>query len=97
EREFITQWQESDLSFIQRLLADIGVWFRFETHAEHNCDVMVISDYEQGYEQVSDIDYRLPSGTLDGGAESIWDIRLRSRVVESSVKVQDYNYRDAKA
>ena len=96
-REFITQWQESDLSFIQRLLADIGVWFRFETHDKHKCDVMVISDYEQGYEQVNDIDYRLPSGTLDGGTESIWDIRLQSRMVESSVKVQDYNYRDAKA
>ena len=97
EREFITQWQESDLSFIQRLLADVGVWFRFETHAEHNCDVIVIGDYEQGYEQVNNIDYRLPNGTLDGGTESIWDIQLRSRVVESSVKVQDYNYRDAKA
>ncbi|ORF43044.1 hypothetical protein B5800_13885, partial [Gilliamella apicola] len=39
EREFITQWQESDLEFIQRLLADVGVYFRFETHGEHNCDV----------------------------------------------------------
>ncbi|MCX8691453.1 type VI secretion system tip protein VgrG [Gilliamella sp. B2776] len=97
EREFITQWQESDLSFIQRLLADIGVWFRFETHAEHNCDVMVISDNEQGYEQASDIDYRLPSDTLDGGTESIWNIRQDNHMVKSSVKVQDYNYRDAKA
>ncbi|OCG58930.1 hypothetical protein A9G37_05825 [Gilliamella sp. GillExp13] len=27
EREFITQWQESDLEFIQRLLADVGIWY----------------------------------------------------------------------
>ena len=97
EREFITQWQESDLEFIQRLLADVGVYFRFETHGEHNCDVMVISDYEQGYQQVADIVYKQPSGTLDNGVESVWDITLHSQMVESSVQVQDYNYRDAEA
>ncbi|OTP92005.1 hypothetical protein B6D05_13145, partial [Gilliamella apicola] len=97
EREFITQWQESDLEFIQRLLADVGVYFRFETHGEHNCDVMVISDYEQGYQQVADIVYKQPSGTLDNCVESVWDITLHSQMVESSVQVQDYNYRDAQA
>ncbi|ORF43189.1 hypothetical protein B5800_13815, partial [Gilliamella apicola] len=97
EREFITQWQESDLEFIQRLLADVGVYFRFETHGEHNCDVMVISDYEQGYQQVADIVYKQPSGTLDNGVESVWDMTLHSQMVEASVTVQDYNYRDAQA
>ncbi|OTP92030.1 hypothetical protein B6D16_12965, partial [Gilliamella apicola] len=97
EREFITQWQESDLEFIQRLLADVGVYFRFETHGEHNCDVLVISDYEQGYQQVADIVYKQPSGTLDNSVESVWDITLHSQMVESSVQVQDYNYRDAEA
>ncbi|OCG14775.1 type VI secretion system Vgr family protein, partial [Gilliamella sp. WF3-4] len=97
EREFITQWQESDLKFIQRLLADVGIWFRFETHAEHDCDVMVLSDYEQGYVQVANIDYKLPSGMADTGVESVWDITLHSEVVPASVTVQDYNYRDAKA
>ncbi|OCG40960.1 hypothetical protein A9G28_07205 [Gilliamella sp. Fer1-1] len=97
EREFITQWQESDLEFIQRLLADVGIWFRFETHAEHDCDVMVLSDYEQGYAQVANIDYKLPSGMDDTGVESVWDITLHSEVVPASVTVQDYNYRNAKA
>jgi type VI secretion system secreted protein VgrG len=96
-REFITQWQESDLEFIQRLMADVGIWFRFESHAEHDCDVLVISDYEQGFEQVANIDYKLPSGTLDGGTESIWDISMHSQTVESAVQVQDYNYRQATA
>ena len=97
EREFITQWQESDLEFIQRLLADVGVYFRFEAHGEHHCDVMVISDYEQGYQQVADIVCKQPSGTLDNGVESVWDMSLHSQMVETSVKVQEYNYRDAQA
>ncbi|WP_294833140.1 type VI secretion system Vgr family protein [uncultured Gilliamella sp.] len=95
-REFITQWQESDLEFIQRLMADVGIWFRFETHAEHDCDVLIISDYEQGYEKVADIEYQRPSGTQDSMQESIWDISMHSKIVESSVNVQDYNYRKAK-
>lgn len=96
-RELITQWNESDLAFIQRLLADVGIWFRFESHTTHDCDVMVLSDYEQGYQEVADIDYKLESGTLDGQTESVWDIALHSQMVESSVSVQDYNYRSAGA
>jgi type VI secretion system secreted protein VgrG len=96
-RELITQWQESDLEFIQRLMADVGIWFRFESDAEHNCEVMVISDDEQGYGQLAKVAYQLPSGTLDGGKPSIWDISVHSQTVESTFKVQDYNYRDAKA
>lgn len=95
-REFITQWQESDLEFIQRLMADVGIWFRFETHAEHGCDVLIISDDEQGYEKVADIEYQRPSGTQDSMQESVWDISMHSKIVESSVNVQDYNYRKAK-
>lgn len=95
-REFITQWQESDLEFIQRLMADVGIWFRFESHAEHDCEVMVISDYEQGFEHVAEIDYKLPSGTHDGKTESVWDLSMQSQMVESSVQVQDYNYRKAR-
>ncbi|MBI0029607.1 hypothetical protein H3S88_13120, partial [Gilliamella sp. B14448G11] len=51
----------------------------------------------QGYQQVADIVYKQPSGTLDNGVESVWDITLHSQMVESSVQVQDYNYRDAQA
>ncbi|KLW05617.1 type VI secretion system Vgr family protein [Enterobacter hormaechei] len=31
-REMIIQWKETDLQFIRRLLAEVGIWFRFENH-----------------------------------------------------------------
>lgn len=94
-REFITQWQVSDLTFIQRLLADVGIWFRFETHPKHNCDVMVISDYEQGYENIGHIILKSPSGMNDGQPNSVWDLQFSSRTKPKQVTINDYNYRKA--
>ncbi|WP_392561744.1 type VI secretion system tip protein VgrG [Orbus sturtevantii] len=94
-REFITQWQESDLAFIQRLLADVGIWLRFESHSEHNCDVLVLSDYEQGFEDVGSISYQLPSGMMDNARDSVWDLQFASKSVARQVIVHDDNYREA--
>lgn len=94
-REFITQWQESDLVFIQRLLADVGIWFYFETHPEHHCDVMVISDYEQGFDNAGSIIIRQPSGLNDKQSHSVWDLQFSSKTKPNQVSVNDYNYRIA--
>ncbi|WP_392563619.1 type VI secretion system tip protein VgrG [Orbus wheelerorum] len=94
-REFITQWQESDLAFIQRLLADVGIWFRFESHSEHHCDVLVLSDYEQGFDDAGSIAYTLPSGMVDKARDSVWDLQFQSHSVPRQVIVQDDNYRQA--
>ena len=92
-REFITQWQESDLNFIQRLLADVGLYFYFETHPEHHCDVMVISDYEKGYADGGRVIIKQPSGLNDHLRHSAWDLQFSSKTKPSQVSVNDYNYR----
>ena len=96
-REFITQWQESDLEFIQRLLSDVGIWFRFESHAEHHCDVLVLSDYEQGFEDAGQIAVKATSGMVDGRQNSVWDVQFTSTTQPKDVITQDYNYRTADA
>ena len=92
-REFITQWQESDLNFIQRLLADVGLYFYFETHPEHHCDVIVISDYEKGYADGGRVTIKQPSGLNDRLRYSVWDLQFSSKTKPSQVSVNDYNYR----
>ena len=92
-REFITQWQESDLNFIQRLLADVGLYFYFETHPEHHCDVIVISDYEKGYADGGKVTIKQPSGLNDCLRYSVWDLQFSSKTKPSQVSVNDYNYR----
>ncbi|OCG18820.1 hypothetical protein A9G24_11290, partial [Gilliamella sp. App6-5] len=94
-REFITQWQESDLTFIQRLLADVGIWFYFETHPKHRCDVMVMSDYEQGLKKAGNIAIKQPSGLNDSRRHSVWDLQFSSKTKPNQVRINDYNYRTA--
>lgn len=94
-REFITQWQESDLTFIKRLLADVGIWFYFETHPKHHCDVMVISDYEQGLENSSNLIIKQPSGLNDSHRHSVWNLQFSSKTQPNQVSINDYNYRMA--
>lgn len=94
-KEFITQWQESDLTFIRRLLADSGIWFSFETHSQHSCDVVVFGDSEQQYQDGPTASYRQPSGNNDNGVESVWDMSVARKTVPQTVLTQDYNYRNA--
>ncbi|QBH98768.1 type VI secretion system tip protein VgrG [Limnobaculum zhutongyuii] len=96
-KEFVTQWQESDLAFIQRIVADSGIWFRFETHDKHSCDVVIFGDSEQQYQDGPTASYRQPSGNNDEGVASVWDMSVVRKTVPQSVLTQDYNYRDALA
>ena len=95
-RELITQWEESDLNFILRLLADVGIWLRFETHAEHHCGVIVLGDEQQAFTKHGSILYQTPSGMGDRSCDSIWALSQTTHTTLQTVTVNDYNYRQAK-
>ncbi|WP_374184627.1 type VI secretion system Vgr family protein [Klebsiella variicola] len=94
-RELITQWRETDLEFIQRLLAEVGIYWRYEMDSRLEQDVVIFQDSQQQYEFGVILPLRNQAGMSDSGQESIWDIQTAYKVVSGSVTTRDYNYREA--
>lgn len=94
-RELITQWRETDLEFVRRLLAEVGIFWRFEMDSRLEQDVVIFQDSPQQYRSGVTLPLIPPSRTSDNGQLSVWDIRTDSEVVSARVATRDYNYRDA--
>ncbi|WP_064555268.1 type VI secretion system Vgr family protein [Buttiauxella noackiae] len=94
-REVITQWRETDLEFIQRILAEVGIWFRFEMNAATEMEIVIFGDSQLQYMFGVSLPYGELSGLSDGARESVWGVRTWHNVVSGGVALRDYNYRTA--
>lgn len=94
-REQVVQYGEDDLRFISRLLAEVGIWFRFTADPKLNIDVIEFYDDQQFYQQGLTLNAVPPSGMHDSGVESAWALSSIHQVVQKSVSTGDYNYRTA--
>ena len=94
-RELITQWRETDLEFIERLLAEVGIFWRFEMDSRLEQDVVIFQDSQEQYQFGVSLPLRNPAGMSDSGKESIWNIHTAYHVVSGGVATRDYNYREA--
>jgi type VI secretion system secreted protein VgrG len=97
KRELVMQYGEDDLTFISRLLAEVGIWFLFTADPRLNIDVVEFYDDQRHYRSGSLLPLRNPSGLDAGGASCVWDLQTAYRVVAGRVSTRDYNYRDASA
>ncbi|HAZ4222226.1 type VI secretion system tip protein VgrG [Escherichia coli] len=96
-REQVMQYGEDDLTFVSRLLSEVGIWFRFATDARLKIEVVEFYDDQSGYERGLTLPLRHPSGLFDGETEAVWGLNSAYSVVEKSVSTRDYNYREATA
>ena len=96
-REQVMQYGEDDLTFISRLLSEVGIWFRFSTDARLKIGVIEFYDDQSGYERGLTLPLRHPSGMSDSGTEAVWGLNTAYSVVSRSVTTRDYNYREAMA
>ncbi|EHD1126899.1 type VI secretion system tip protein VgrG, partial [Escherichia coli] len=96
-REQVMQYGEDDLTFVSRLLSEVGIWFRFATDARLKIEVVEFYDDQSGYERGLTLPLRHPSGVFDGETEAVWGLNSAYSVVEKSVSTRDYNYREATA
>lgn len=95
--EQVMQYGEDDLTFVSRLLSEVGIWFRFATDARLKIEVIEFYDDQSGYERGLTLPLRHPSGLFDGETEAVWGLNTAYSVVEKNVTTRDYNYRTATA
>lgn len=81
-REQVMQYNESDLMFISRLLADVGIWYRFTSDERLRIDVVEFCDDQRGYQ----FDVRLPQHP-PAGLSSSDRVRQRRRLGWSAPRV----------
>ncbi|WNY81415.1 type VI secretion system tip protein VgrG [Cronobacter dublinensis] len=94
-RDLITQWRETDLAFIRRILSEVGIWFRSEMNAATQQETVILGDSQLNCAFGVSVPFHEPSGLYDGAEASVWDVRVWHHTVTGEVRTRDYNYRDA--
>ncbi|MEX5384637.1 type VI secretion system tip protein VgrG [Cronobacter muytjensii] len=97
KREQINQYHESDLAFIRRLLAEVGIFYYFTLQPDAKSEVVHFVDAQRGLLPGKTLPVNSPSGMSDSGADSVWGLKVTHHVVEASVTTRDYNHREAQA
>ncbi|MBT8768446.1 type VI secretion system Vgr family protein [Metapseudomonas boanensis] len=97
KREQVMQYGESDLAFIQRLLAEVGIWYRFIADERLGIEVVEFHDDQRHYQFDVQLPYRPQSGTSSSGQDAVWHLQSRHGVVEKHVHIRAYTPRDAAA
>lgn len=95
KREQINQYQEDDLAFIERLLAEVGIFYFFTLQPDTQTEVVHFADKQSAWTFGKKLPLNSPSGENDNGTDSVWGIHVWHNVVERSVTASDYNHREA--
>ncbi|WP_274240490.1 MULTISPECIES: type VI secretion system Vgr family protein [Enterobacter] len=95
KREQINQYKENDLAFIERLLAEVGIFYFFTLQPDTQTEVVHFADKQSAWTFGKSLPLSSPSGMSDNAADSVWGVHVRQNVVERSVTASDYNHREA--
>ena len=94
QRDYIVQFDESDLAFISRLCENYGIFYYF-TH-DNGRDVAVFGDSRVAFPHAAgpgSVAYRPASGLANAAEASVFRFSCRSSLVPALVCLRDYNYR----
>jgi len=97
DHEQLLQYGESDLAYLQRLSAERGLWFRFETDSRLRIEVLRFHDSQRFYERGRSLSLRPMSGMESSGQDAVWGLQVSYQVVQARVSTRAYYSRDAGA
>ena len=93
----VMQYGESDLAFIARLLAEVGIWYRFTGDERLHLDVVEFHDDQLHYQSGIELPYHSPAGLSSSEQDGVWALQTQHQVVERQVNIRTYQHRDAYA
>ena len=89
-REYCTQWKESELAFVLRLLEEEGIFYWFEhTDADHVLHLGDAPDVHVPIEGNSTIAGRHHA---DQNEESVWEVVHQTRLVHDAFRTRDWQF-----
>jgi len=97
-REYVVQYQESDLDFISRLMEHEGIFYFFEQGEER--EKLIITDMNERFPSCTGegyIDYQTPTGMLAYNLPSVQRFNCKRKQVSHQLVLKDYNYRNPDA
>ncbi|WP_447749390.1 type VI secretion system Vgr family protein [Pseudomonas nicosulfuronedens] len=97
KREQVMQYGEDDLAFIQRLTAEIGIWYCFSMDARLRIEVVEFHDDQRHYLPAPPLPLRPLSSLESTGQDAVWNLQASHEVVQQQVSNRAYNHRDAGA
>ncbi|QXG35619.1 type VI secretion system Vgr family protein [Pseudomonas viridiflava] len=96
-REQVMQYGESDLAFIDRILAEVGIWYRFTSDDRLSIGVAEFCDDQRLYQRGIELPCRPPAGLSSSGKDNVWQLQSSHEVVEKQVHVRTYHHQHANA
>ncbi len=90
QREYCVQYAESDLAFIQRLCAEVGIHCHFHHSPEGH--LLVFGDDQTVFPKLPEPTLYLPGSGMSAGAPAIQRFNVRVETRTSVVTRRDYNF-----
>lgn len=101
QRQYCVQYQESDMQFVLRLLAEEGIFWSFD-HPDGDAGAvterLVLADSARTYAPINGdpgllFRQQIGDGAMKADENHILDFRLRSRIEPTRVVLRDYDFR----
>jgi type VI secretion system VgrG family protein len=90
-REFVVQYQETDLAFVSRLAENAGITIFFEQNDDEQNEVIVFGDDNAAFNA---IEPATVSFAPRGDCQQVYEMEAMTQLVTTAFKTRDYNYRN---